>query len=366
MTEANGHHEFSNESNEQTTGEADDAETRKSGSPAAHDYDQSRENESVTPETRSEVLARDDHRCQICGREGPERGGLATLHVHHIERNPNGIDENDLENLSTLCRSCHSWVHQQSTAADAPVPLAEADLSVLLSQDIEILQFLDENGPARTGEIADRLTAELSVTAVRERLAVLMGLDNMVESRERQIVDQDVETGEWGLTEQIEHSARGYIPADPQALVQRVEDEQVRQALERGCDRDAIMDVLDVSRRTTFHKQKRAFAYGFPLDTFRRGGNGGQHPAGNTAGDSADEGTSRSEGDSADGQQQLETVGMKSEDGHQVGAVKSSDSTRDSHNDTGGEVSLDGDGSSIQKQLETVIAALQQIDADLS
>jgi len=79
------------------------------------------------------------------------------------------------------------------------------------------------------------------MTAVRERLAVLMGLDNMVESRDRQIVDQDVESGEWGLTEHIEHSARGHIPDDPQALLQRMEDEQVRQALERGCDRQDIM-----------------------------------------------------------------------------------------------------------------------------
>jgi len=92
-----------------------------------------------------------------------------------------------------------------------------------------------------------------------------MGLDNLVGSRDRQIVDKDVETGEWGLTEQVETSARGHIPDDPQLLLQRMEDEQVRQALERNCDRTAIINVLGISRRTTFNKHKRACAYDFPL-----------------------------------------------------------------------------------------------------
>jgi hypothetical protein len=52
-----------------------------------------------------------------------------------------------------------------------------------------------------------------------------------------------------------------------------MEDEQVRQALDRGCDRRTIADVLGVSRRTTFNKEKRAQAYGFPLDAYyNRGG----------------------------------------------------------------------------------------------
>lgn len=89
-------------------------------------------------------------------------------------------------------------------------------------------------------------------------------LDNLVETRDRQIVDKDVDTGEWGLTEQIETSAPGHIPDDPQMLLQRMEAEHVRQALDRGCDRQKIMDVLSVSRRTTLNKHKRACAYDFP------------------------------------------------------------------------------------------------------
>jgi len=228
--------------------------------------------ETVDPKTRAEVLDDYSHRCQGCGRRGPEENGLATLHVHHIERNPDGMDEHDKENLTVLCRPCHSWLHQQSTPADSPVKITDADQSVLLPQDIEILRVLADDGPARTGEIAAELTANLSVSSVRERLWVLMGLDNLVGSRDRQIVDKDVETGEWGLTEQVETSARGHIPDDPQLLLQRMEDEQVRQALERNCDRTAIIDVLGISRRTTFNKHKRACAYDFPLNVFNRGG----------------------------------------------------------------------------------------------
>ena len=228
--------------------------------------------ETVDPKTREAVLDEYSHRCQVCGRRGPEKGGLATLHVHHIERDPNGMGEHDMENLTLLCRSCHSWFHQQSTPDDAPVEITEEDQSVLLPQDIEILRFLADAGPARTGDIASGVPTDLTVSAVRERLWVLMGLDNLVEARDRQIVDKDVETGEWGLTEQIENSARGHIPDDPQLLLQRMEDEQVRQALDRGCDRSNIIDVLNVSRRTTFNKHKRACAYDFPLSAFSRGG----------------------------------------------------------------------------------------------
>jgi hypothetical protein len=228
--------------------------------------------ESVPPAVRDAVLDDYVHRCQICGRCGPEKGGLAELHVHHIERNPAEMDEHAEENLTVLCRACHEWIHQQVDPTDAPVRITEHDRTVLLSQDIEILRVLADYGPARTGDIAAELTVDLTVSAVRERLWVLMGLDNRIEEREQQIVDKDVETGEWGLVDQIENSARGHIPDDDQLLLQRMEDEQVRRALGRGCDREAVMEVLGVSERSTFYKTKRAFAFDFPLDAFSRGG----------------------------------------------------------------------------------------------
>lgn len=360
MTEIDATPTNSNELNEQNTEGNTTDETDRSA--AGHEY---AGNESVTPAKRAEVLERDGYRCQVCGRGGPERGELATLHVHHIERNPDGMDEDALENLTTLCRACHSWVHQRSTPDDAPVRLTEADKNVLLPQDIEILRYLANEGPARTGDITDELTADLSVTSVRERLSVLMGLDTMVDSRDRQIVDKDVDTGEWGLTEQIEHSARGHIPDDPRLLLQRIEDEQVRQALERGCNRDVITDVLDVSRRTTFHKQKRAYAHDFPLDAFRRSGNGGQHPAGEETSDTAKEVDSGTVGAGSDGQQQLDSVSGDEDVGVDTEAVGMSGSGQSKQDDPGNEATLDEGKVEVRHQLQTAITALQRINAEL-
>lgn len=82
-----------------------------------------------------------------------------------------------------------------------------------------------------------------------------------------------------------------------------MEDEQVRRALDRGCDREAVMDVLDVSERTTFYKVKRACAYEFPLDAFSRGGRPPEK-----AGDQEVE--RKSGGDHSDAQQRLDDADL--------------------------------------------------------
>lgn len=318
--------------------------------------------ETVDPDTRREVLSKYAHRCQSCGRRDPEQGGLATLHVHHIERDPDGMSEHDLENLTLLCRSCHTWLHQQSTPDDSPVEITEADQSVLLPQDIEILRYLAEQGPTRTGDIVSGVPTDLSVSSVRERLWVLMGLDNLVETRDQQIVDKDVETGEWGLTEQVENSARGHIPDDPQLLLQRMEDEQVRQALERGCDRSDVIEVLGVSRRTTFNKQKRACAYDFPLDAFRRGG----RPADGTRSDTPSV-TSETTKKDSDEQQRLDAVAEQSaESGEGTGTAAETERGSDAHAGDGeqdpGEHGETAANKELRTRLQRAIDALQEVD----
>ena len=323
--------------------------------------------ETVDPDTRDDVLTEYRHRCQACGRRGPKKGGLATLHVHHIERDPDGMDEHDLENLTLLCRSCHSWFHQQSTPDDSPVEITEEDQSVLLPQDIEILRYLAENGPARTGDIASRLPSDHSVSAVRERLWVLMGLDNLVEARDRQIVDKDVETGEWGLTEQVENSARGHIPDNPQLLLQRMEDEQVRQALGRGCDRSDIIDVLNVSRRTTFNKKKRACAYDFPLDAFNRGG----RPTDSERSEHSTTATDTTAGEN-DEQQRLDAVAEQNPDSlgraETWGTPEPDPESRPSNGsveDTDQAVSENGADDELRVHLQHAIDALQEVEQAL-
>lgn len=59
---------------------------------------------------RMNALERDNYTCQRCGAK-------EDLHVHHIDGNgvttPREQQNNALNNLQTLCRSCHTTVHQE-------------------------------------------------------------------------------------------------------------------------------------------------------------------------------------------------------------------------------------------------------------
>lgn len=318
--------------------------------------------DTVSAAMREHILEKYGYRCQGRGRYGPERGGVAELEVHHIERDPDGLDEHDPANLTVLCRSCHNWLHHQSMPDDVPVELTDAELDVVSRHGVEILQYLAEHGPASTSDVAAALTADVSVTAVRERLWVLMGLDNEVAERDEQLVDKDIETGEWGLAEQIVTSARRHIPDSSQLLLQRVEDEQVRRALDSGMDRDAVMNAFDVSRRSTFYKQKRARAFDFPLDALT--GRGGRPTS--SGGQRTDTSTASAGDDEA--QQRLETVTAESGDADSgpaeaVNEASSSSGEATVRSDGGGKSSRDDD--TLQTEVRNAIAALKEVESAL-
>jgi hypothetical protein len=313
-------------------------------------------NETVDPATRDEVLADAKHRCQWCGRDGPGAGGTATLHVHHATRDLDEMDEHDPANLTAVCRRCHNWLHNQPADDAVPVDITDADRAVLLPQDSEIVQVLAQHGPIRTGDIVAELTPDLSVTAVRERLWVLMGLDNTVEGRDRQIVDQDADTGEWGLADQISNSSRGRIPEDSQTLLQRSEDERVRQALDRGCSRDEVADVIGVCSRTTWHKEKRARAYDFPLDALDD--TGGRPPSSGQS-----ESTGQDQGDEADsGQLQLEIATESLPEGSGRGRGTESNSVEQTGQDSSTDRQPVTDGGEVKTHIRQAIQALEALD----
>ena len=62
---------------------------------------------TIPPRIRREVLARDKHRCQA-----PGCGRTRFLEVHHIVARQKG-GTNQLENLVTLCGSCHRLWHER-------------------------------------------------------------------------------------------------------------------------------------------------------------------------------------------------------------------------------------------------------------
>jgi hypothetical protein len=93
-----------------------------------------------------------------------------------------------------------------------------------------------------------------------------MGLDEIVDGRSEQLLDQDAETGKWGLTHQIDTSARGEIPDNTRTLLKRAEDEMVRQMRNEGYSRKEVGEVVGVTARTIRKKERSAKAYQFPLD----------------------------------------------------------------------------------------------------
>jgi hypothetical protein len=328
--------------------------------------------DQIPPDKRRDARERDRHRCRIRGEKGPGAGGVATLQVHHIEDDPDDYDKHDLANLITVCESCHSWIHKRPTAEDMPESLDVSDDTPLLPHDFEILQVLHEQGPATISEIAEAITPEYSQLAVRERLLLLMGLDNIVPTREQQLIDHDVETRQWGLPHQITHSARGRIPDDVQTLIQRIEDERVRRALERGCDRETVAAVFDIHPRTTRTKERRAAAYDFPLDALRDGRSASptDDASEQTSSQSVkSDATTASESGST---HQLTAGTERVETRTEQAAATASDASSgqqalgvESNGDNMTEESVSVDRATLKTQLEQAIGALEMIETEL-
>ena len=64
--------------------------------------------ETVSQAKRKKMLQKYKHRCQGCGRCGLGAGGVASLEVHHLSRDPDDVGMHDPDNLTVLCRRCHS------------------------------------------------------------------------------------------------------------------------------------------------------------------------------------------------------------------------------------------------------------------
>lgn len=57
------------------------------------------------------VLARDEYQCRRCG---STKAGARSLHVHHIKPWAGNVELRfAAENVVTLCRPCHGWVHSR-------------------------------------------------------------------------------------------------------------------------------------------------------------------------------------------------------------------------------------------------------------
>lgn len=96
-------------------------------------YDDKGERTKLPDDLRKEVYERDDFKCRCCGLGGKFR--LPTLQVHHIIEVSQGGD-NSLENLLTICMSCHTLLH---TLAWGKLSVVVEDLD---AQEREIFRII--------------------------------------------------------------------------------------------------------------------------------------------------------------------------------------------------------------------------------
>jgi len=78
-------------------------------------------------ELRKFILERDNYICRTCGREVLQLEDPGLLpHIHHKDDNR---DNNDLDNLETLCSRCHSLT-RRVYIVPSPLPTGRSALSV--------------------------------------------------------------------------------------------------------------------------------------------------------------------------------------------------------------------------------------------
>ena len=86
---------------------------------------------------RNQVLKRDGFRCQMCGT-------AKNLRVHHISYEHLNQDE-ELDDLITLCDNCHTKIHEQDIKHKGTVPACERNSSMFRIA----LRLLRENSSTR-------------------------------------------------------------------------------------------------------------------------------------------------------------------------------------------------------------------------
>ena len=221
---------------------------------------------TLPPNTREKVLNRDGYRCVLCNEESADMDGEATLQVHHAEYDPDHCDVNDMDNLTTLCTVCHSWIHGMPDPEDLPIELSKKAIHRLVGGDFEILQILVEDGPMSAKRIAAQAAHNPDVQTVKQRLYAIMGVDTIIDEQP-QIVDKDAETGQWGLPRDIDISER----RDPRTIydtVKRTRDKIVQSAMEQGYDQELIADIVGIDKRQCYVCMHRARAYDFDMSRF--------------------------------------------------------------------------------------------------
>lgn len=109
---------------------------------------------------REYVLHRDCHRCQQCKGKSKDK----VLQVHHIESRKTGGDRPN--NLITLCKTCHSKIHEGSLKLKTKKPngfKAETFMTIVRNKLLEELESICDNVTRTYGYITKSKRIELEL-----------------------------------------------------------------------------------------------------------------------------------------------------------------------------------------------------------
>lgn len=230
------------------------------------------EHQSISTDKQETVFDNDGYRCQIRGCRGTAINGSARLLVQRLVDNPTHCGRNDLENLETRCLRCCRWIDQMPSQDDLPPILQDRLNGVEIETTwAEMLEYLDNNGPATTGEITDAVSLS-STVGVRRALYALMGLDEREDVDGRLVVKNRV-SQTYGLPWQVpdDHQARGVIPLQPTTRQNRILDEFVRRLYEElpddtGDTSQFVAEIVNRDPDQVYHMRRRAEAFQFPFE----------------------------------------------------------------------------------------------------
>jgi len=228
---------------------------------------------SIPKEIKEEVLDRDNHRCQASGCIGCQRGGTAQLVVQLLDGQVDAEVEPD--DCTTICLHCARWIAKMPTTADLRPQLEQRLNGVDISPKwAEIINYLDNNGPATTSEIEENTTLS-SKQGVRHAVYSLMSLDMRKEEIDDQIIVKDRINRSYGLPSQVpdEHTARGIIPIQPSERHNRILDEIALRldneiADEVEDEKEIIARIVDRKPEQIHKLKRRAEAFDFPFDAW--------------------------------------------------------------------------------------------------
>lgn len=206
----------------------------------------------VPPRVRELVIEQHDHECVLCAAVGPQRGGDATLHLHHRRAASDG-GTNDADNLVPLCEECHHHHHSSRTApGEVQANLDDYDLSTTPA-DYKLLDAIDAVGPAPPGELATE--AGISTVHARRRLYALAAAD---------LVARNVD-GYWDFVDEVENPVRGRLPDDPERAARFARDDVIRRMCDAGMAHADIADIVGLDERTIPVAANRARAFDPPV-----------------------------------------------------------------------------------------------------